>query len=404
MKSKLISLVLLLILTLSGCQEEFVPVIRDFESVLVVESTISDSLETQSVKLSRTIPLDEEGVLLEDSAEVTVAASTGETYQFSQAADGVYYSNIPFSAEAEVSYTLIIETSDGMVYNSSEVSLPEAAAFTNLYAERVTKNGVDGVQIYADSRGGTDNGSYFRYQYEETYQIAPPYFTGFKTVLDSIKRNGEEFDIVMKELENDEGRFCYSSNFSQGVNQVTTSNLSENSAEAVPIRFIPANDPIIRERYSIQVSQYVETPEAYAFYKILKDLGNSESILSQNLPGTIQGNIFNVADDEDLVIGYFGVAIKESKRIFFDYSDFEIPLPPYFYECEEITLDYLDNIHPMYDGDANDRQALFLALENGKFEVIPEPMEVDSLYVIVRSECVNCATFSSQNKPDFWID
>ena len=403
MKSKSIYLVLLLALTL-GCQEEFVPVIKDFESVLVVESTISDTLETQSVKLSKTIPLEEEGILLENSAEVMVSASNGETFQFSQAADGIYYSNQAFAAKPDVSYTLVIETSDGMVYNSSEVSLPEPAEFTGLYAERLTKNGVDGIQIYADSRGSAASGSFFRYEYEESYRIAPPRFTGFKTVLDSVKIGGAEFDIVMELLENNEGRFCYSSGFSQGVNQMTTSNLSENSAEAIPIRFIPANDPMLRERYGIKVSQYVETPEAYAFYKILKDLGNSESILSQNLPGTIQGNIFNVANEDDLVIGYFGVAIKESRRIFFDHSDFDIQLPPYFFECEEITLDYLDNVHPMYDGDANDRAALYNALKNHDYEVIPETIETDSLYVIVRSECVNCETFSSQNKPEFWID
>ncbi|MDT0678757.1 DUF4249 domain-containing protein [Autumnicola musiva] len=405
MKNILKYILLFLILSFSSCKEEFTPEIIDFQTALVVEANISDNLEIQSIKLSKTMRLEEEEPLIEDNAEITVLSNDGENHQFSQGTNGVYYSNTAFSAKPDVYYSLLIETSDGKVYQSSEVKLPEEAMLTNVYAEKITKNDVEGIQVYADSKGSANNGTYFRYQYEETYEIESPYYSGFEASLKNIIQFGETYDVeVTLGNEIGEGRICYSSNFSHGINQITTSNLAENLAEAVPIRFIDGKDPIIRERFSIKVIQYTESPEAYSFYKILNDLGSSESIFSQNQPGAIQGNIYNTANSEDLVIGYFDVALKESKRIFFNHEDFNIPTPAYFYDCETITYDYKDNLPVPFDGDLNERQALYEALKNNEYEIVPEQTEEELIYTIVRTECANCTSFSSKTKPEFWID
>ncbi len=404
MKNAFKYLLLFFGLSLIGCKEEFTPEINDFQSALVVEASITNQPEIQSIKLSNTTILEEGELLVENNAYVAVESSNGEIYNFSQAEDGVYYSNTVFSASPNVSYFLYIETSDGNVYNSNEVQLPGDAILNEVYAEKIIKDGVEGIQVYADSKGSQEDGSYFRYEYDETYKIVAPFYSGLEASIINVLQFGDEYEIEITRGPRDEGRVCYSSNTSIGINQITTSNLGENFAEAVPIRFIPGDDPIIKERYSIEVTQFVESPEAYSFYKILNDLGKSESVFSQNQPGAIQGNIYNSANSQELVVGYFGVVIKESKRIFFNHADFDINTPPYFYDCETITYDYKDNLIANFDGDINERRFLYVALKDDAYEIVPSQTEDDLVYTIVRMECANCTSFSSKTKPEFWID
>ena len=404
MKRQFTYFLLVLSLWLGGCKEEFVPGITDFESALVVEANISDKPEIQWIRLSQTTALEQEELQVLNDAEVIVEASTGEQFLFAEAEDGFYYSEIPFAAKPETSYSLYIKTPDGAVYNSSMVELPEAASLVDVYAERVVKNGVEGVQIYADSKGGQQVGSYFRYKYEETFEIESPYFSDLQASIINVENQGEEFEVEVVRKPNDDGKICYSSNYSDEINQITTSGLSDNFAKAVPIRFIPANDPILRERYSIKVSQYVQTPEAFAFYKILDDLGSSGSILSENQPGAIQGNLHNATDPDEHVVGYFGVYRKESKRIFFNYEDFGLSAPPYFYECEFFTYDYKDNASSRIDGDLNERNFLYNSLKGGSYRLVSQQGNNGEIYTIARVECTDCTSFSSKIKPEFWID
>lgn len=403
MKSKLSFLVLLLAL-FGGCKEEFIPETNDFQSALIVEGNITDKLEIQTIQLSLTSDLEDRDLKVETGATVMIEADNGEEYTFSQGENGMYNSTIAFAAQPNVAYKLYVRRSNGQVYNSYEIRLPEEADLLDVYAERIIKDGIEGIQVYADSKGNNEAGSYFRYKYEEAYEVVTPNFSNSTASLRNVNADGSEFEVEIIPRESDIGRICYSLEYSKGINQITTSNLSENIIEAVPIRFIPSSDPIISDQYSIEVTQFVETPEAYNFYKILNDLSNSESILSPNQPGKIQGNIYNIENPEELVVGYFNAVLKDSKRIFFNYRDFDLQKPPYFFECEKLTLDYDDNLGASQDGDENERLALYQALSTGAFQFVSQEDNAEGIYTIIRIECADCTSFSSTTRPEFWID
>src|SRR5690606_28802170 len=106
-----------------------------------------------------------------------------------------------------------------------------------------------------------------------------------------------------------EARICYSTQSSDKIIVATTSNLSEDRIDAFPVRFISAKDPIITNRYSINVIQYVQSLEAYTFYRTLGQMaGTGGNILSQNQPGFFSGNLSSDSDPDEKVIGFFEVS------------------------------------------------------------------------------------------------
>lgn len=384
-----------------GCTEPYEIETVAYDPVLVVESTITNELKPQIVKLSRTSKLEEPEILTVTNATVSVRAGDGRSYSFLfDNESGHYLSDQPFRAEPNISYTLNITTADGKKYTSSAVTLPPQIEIGELYAERIT-DGIhdkDGVQVMVNTDDPTGNAKYFRYEYEETYKVVAPYPSPFTAEIINFDDEFYTFDIVLTPREPEE--ICYSTAFSTGINQTSTTELNENRVFRFPVRYLSKSDARLQTRYSILVKQFVQSVEAYTFYKIINELGSIESLLSQGQPGYVTGNIVSEADPDEKVLGFFEASSMTSKRIYFNYEDFGLEKPPYFVDCEVLFLDYLDDT--TLDNDPNEREALYVLLSYYDYQVLS--LGQNTIYRIVQPECAVCTTFSSNIRPDFWED
>lgn len=384
-----------------GCTEPYEIETINYEKVLVVESTITNEMKPQVVKLSRTSTLDNPQILIENNATVTVSGNSGETYSFSQDNEtGFYISNQAFSAQPNVAYTLDIQTQDGKSYKSSAVILPSALEMDQVYAERIEdlNDDKDGVQVLVDTEDETGNAKYFRYEYEETYKITAPYPSPFDSEIINYNPSNGTYEVVLTPREPEE--ICYSTEISTGISQTTTTELNENRVFRFPVRYLSKLDPKLQTRYSILVKQYVQSVEAYTFYKIVKELGSVESLLSQGQPGYVAGNMVSEVNPDEKVLGFFEASSMTSKRIYFNYQDFGLEKPPYFIECEPLLLDYNDNT--ILDNDADEREVIYTQLTYFDYQVLN--LSQLTLYLIVQPECSVCTSFSSNVRPDFWED
>jgi hypothetical protein len=400
-KIKQILALFLVIVFQYSCTESYEIETVDYESVLVVESTITNELKPQLVKLSRTSTLENPGILLENNATVTVSDSNGEIYNFSQNNEtGFYNSNQPFSAQPNVSYTLNIETQDGKSYSSAAVTLPPTVEMDEVYAERINDLSAnkDGVQVLVNTEDPTGNAKYFRYEYEETYKVVAPFPSPFIAEIINFNPDNYTYDVILTPREPEE--ICYSTENSTGINQTSTTEFNENRVFRFPVKYLSKNDAKMQTRYSILVKQYVQSIEAYTFYKIVKELGSVESLLSQGQPGYVAGNMVSVANPDEKVLGFFEASSMTSKRIYFNYEDFGLEKPPYFVECEVLVLDYLDNT--TFDNDPNERENIFTYLSYFDYQVLS--LAQNTIYRIVPAECSVCTSFSSNIRPDFWED
>lgn len=392
----LITLISFLLLNFS-CREEIALETEDFESVLVVEATITNELKLQEVHLSRTYLLEELEQSLENNATVYIENNLQNIITFTQNTDGVYVSDVEFQAEPNINYTLHVLTSEGKNYQSNTTTLTPEANIENIYAE--LENGED-VTVFVDVEGTANNVQYFRYEWEETYKIIAPNHSNFDaTIVNYEISNGNvTYDVNITPREQEE-KTCYGSKKSTNIIQASSSQLESNTISRFPIRVLDKNNPKFITRYSILVTQITQNLESYSYYKIINTLGNTASILSSNQPGYIQSNIISLTNTNEKVLGFFNVASITRERIYFNYLDFGVGEPNYFYDCPILELNYDDNTSE--DNDTNERIKLYqlLTLANYKYVTSYGPV-----YYITRPECGDCTSFASNIQPDFWID
>lgn len=378
-------LLLLSLLVVNSCIEEFNPATTEFEDSIVIEATLTNQLKFQKVLLSRTFKIDDFQLNPESGANVRIV-SNSTIYTFTERSPGEYISDIQFKAEIDTDYELLVTSNNGNEYRSEVTQLrSETSNVEEVYAVReVNENGVNGVSIYLDSYDPTGDSRYYTYNFEETYQIIPPFWSSdeFRIISENPFRFG-----VFPRL--DDARECYNTINSTGRLVTNTNLLSEDRVSQFLITFIPDDDIKVSSRYSILVRQYTNTRKAYDFHKTLNELSTSDNVFSAVQPGFVAGNIVSTTNVNEKVVGFFEVTAVEEKRIFFNREDvlggaydwgceeFTPPIPPSFLSLQALVR--ADKISYVVGGDG-------------------EP------FIVVDKRCGDCTLSGSSTKPNFWID
>lgn len=406
MKFKNLELIILLAFTscfLNSCVEtfDFEKEVETFESALVIEATLTNELKNQHILLSRTFQLDTVLPIPESHAFVKVIDNFQNEYVFQESGAGTYISTTAFEAVPNRDYKLKITTADGRSYSSKMLQLTQRTQIDKIDVIRgFNDDGVEGISILVNSYDPSGKSRYYRYEYEETYKIIAPRYSAFEIVFEE----GSFFDYTLGIREEQE-RVCYNTVKSNTIIQASTINLADDRLEGFTARFINRDNYIMSHRYSILVRQYVQSEAAYNFYSILKEISESESLLSQSQPGQVIGNVFSEDSQEELVLGYFEVSTVSEERIYFNYADYfpDEDLPPYIVGCDTFIAPDLATMgmppgHPLYDHVAQGFQ-FFHANDGsivGDFLNGPE--------VLVLPECGDCTTLGKNIAPDFWIE
>jgi hypothetical protein len=404
----------ILILLNVSCTEPYALLSNSYEEAIVIEATITNELKKQKIKISKTYRFEESGPTVESGAEVYITDSSGNRYDFEEI-DGVYNSKVAFQAVPNIDYQLRVITKDGESFTSASETLTAINELESLTLNNTTLNGINGVEIIANSYDPNNNSTYYRYEYEETFTMIPPKWVN--TVLEAKKDPNDPNDegtlFLKKRVPFDQSRKCYRLNQSNQILLTNTSKLSEDRVE-FPVRFISSSDYIITNRYSILVKQYVQNLASYTYYQTLKKFSSSENLLSQSQPGFISGNIQSDNNPNYKVNGYFEVSSFSEKRIFFNFTDVfpNEKAPKYPYLCPDIdginmkAFDFVYSFGPGGDGPviiddiANKRRVFFEGYT--KLGEVPKNEGV-TLYLYT-TECGDCDSFSSNIKPKFWID
>ena len=392
----------LFLLALNSCTEPFEfddkPI---FESALVIEARITDENSTQNILISRSFPLDTVITSVELGANVQITDDTGQTFNFEDMGNGNYNSSLPFAAEQDRFYTLSITTLDGGSYISEPSRIRSKSNIEEIFAVREFKDDLDeGVFIYLNSFDPTNNGNYYLYEYEETYKIITPLSSrGFEAyVVSPVPTPAVDY-----RLSNEVSAICYSTDISKKIIQTSTIELGEDRVNRFPIRFINRENYILSHRYSILVKQYVQSKEAYTYYKTLNTFSNSESLFSQIQTGFLEGNIRSQQNSSEKVIGFFEVNSVSDKRLFFNYEDL-FPgeeIPNYIIDCSIVSpplvneaggsplISLIDtnaaDFFSVYDGDANSLN-----------------LDIFGPFLMTPAGCGDCTRFSSKIVPEFW--
>ena len=372
-----LQIALILILFFS-CRKPYNPEVTTVNSnVLVVEGMINVGTDSTILKLSRTQPIgDKIKNKPEVGAIVTVESDANEKFILSEKTQGRYVSpglNLPKTKK----YRLSIKTARGVTYLSDFVEVKVTLPIDSINFEAKP----DGVQIYVNTHDNSNNSRYYKWDYVETWEFYSAFYSNL------IWQNGA---VRQRDMINNNISKCWLSNSNQPITIASSAKLEKDVIYNSPLTFIKSDSEKIGNKYSILVKQYALTKEAYEFWENLKKNTESLGSVFDPQPSQISGNIRNVANPGEPVIGYISAGTYAEKRIFITKSQlppWRVPYPPY---CTSP-----DTIRP------SQYKAKFEFGDN-----IPlEEREIEGWGLVILSSvpaCVDCTLRGSNKQPVFW--
>ncbi len=292
------------------------------ENNLVVEGFITTKPGPHVITLTSTRNIYNKGnqyKLYVQGAKVSVVDSDGNEAVFTEKNAGQYHSDSSFRAEVGKRYKLRIIGFRGGLYESTEEEVVPASEMHSIELKYIEKektldNGYvkkeSGFNVVArvNDDPGVKNQYLLRINY--TYLVytdpAPqgccsicwvsarlPDFTVFKDYLINGQANAE-----------------------------------------VSVAFFPIVPLHFGSRVYLQVEQYSISSPAYTFWKTLNDIKNLQGGLFDPAPAALTGNISNVNNDGELVVGYFFASDVATRARFINRTELPVQVYPPFYNID----------------------------------------------------------------------
>ncbi|MEQ9117022.1 MAG: DUF4249 domain-containing protein [Fulvivirga sp.] len=366
------------------------------EDLLVVDAMITDQLEIQQVKLTRTVALNSNNSMQpESNAQIWIEGNDNTRIDFIEDKLGTYKTEQPFAAKQNTNYTLRIITNSGREYQSATSIMTPTSPIDSVYAEfesfpTVLNSRGGFFNFYVDTRSNTQNNKYFRWFWYSTFEVVVPtpsrwLWTGGNTYV--IRERGSENDSLQVEI-------CYNSDT---IRQINVKSLLEGEQEVIrqPISRFHSDSASMKRRYSILVKQYALSEESYRFWSLIDESTNQGSLFDIQV-GTIQGNISNVNDGGEIVLGFFEVVQAQSVRRFYTPRDFRNTsfreFNPNVVSCsdEEPIAIELDKIGEFMEANKEYYTLCY-------FTTFPPAA------IFCKIRCAVCTEYAnSNNKPDYW--
>lgn len=374
--SKSNSLILTILILAIGCVEPFDPPLSDAEvNFLVVDGFLDSGSKMATVKLSKAVALDAKNTSnAVRNATVRVEGDDGSNFTLPETAVGVYSLQTNQIQTGKVYRLRVVANSKE--YISDDIQLRAAPVL-----DSVTWRGDErGVTVYVDSHDVAGSTRYYQWIYTETWEYNAPLFSNLKWIKqtgDVVPRTDAEFVTT-----------CYDSEVSTKVLVGTTTTNTLDIVNDFPLAFIPAGSAKISRLYSIEVEQRALDEQAYTYWLNLQKTTENLGGLFDPLPSEVTGNMHNVKDASEKVLGYFTGGEVQRQRMFIKRDDLPIFLLTSPETCEEtqIPVDQMKN----YIG-----SDLYITGTVGQ--------PVITAYVVAAGGCVDCRFRGGELKrPDFW--
>jgi len=320
----------LLLLTFGSCIEPFDPVIEEYQNVLVINGMITDQPGIHYVEISRSAPYNEPFYQPVGGCVVLVTDENGEMIPFLEREPGKYSADISGSFLAVgKAYRLQVFTPNGREYCSEYDTLLACPPIDSIYYEVENRETSDpeifipGIQFYIDMTGAASDSRNFVWKLEETWEYWAALHSQY------IRRKGEE---VTDFHSRDDLFKCWKTCPVMDIYTKTTRNLSVNALKRNSLNFVSNETDRLKVTYSLLVKQQALTRSSYVYWEKMKAQSGETGGLYENQPSSAIGNICNINDPDEEVLGIFYATQQQTKRIMVvnwrgenDLFEFKIP-------------------------------------------------------------------------------
>jgi len=388
MMSKLAYILLIAVAVMIGaCSTPLVIPTTQFNSnLLVVEGLINVGSDSTIITLSRTVLVSAKTTLKpETKATITVENASATVATLNELGNGIYASK-GLNLDNTKQYRLRIKTSNGKMYVSDLTDVKVTPPIDSIGYNFKSP----GLQIYANTHDATNNSRYYMYTYRETWQFHTPYYTPYISDGTNLNLRTPAQDIYT----------CFATDTTTDIFLNSTETLSQDLVYQLPIVAIDSASEKVQIKYSILLQQVALTKDAYTFWQNLKK--NTEQlggIFAAQPTGNL-GNIHNIADATEPVIGYISAGTIQRKRIYITRA--QVPqswrvFDPY--GC--VSMESLFN--PGSPPSVPDTKAAVIDLPVHGYATAPIYGGTNIIgYDFAFAVCADCTLRGTKTQPSFW--
>jgi hypothetical protein len=378
------------LVTLLCCKKPYDPPASSTpNSYLVVEGVFNFSHDSTVIKVSRTVNLNSKTTFNPVlGAVVTIEGEqNGSAVLYDYSNSGRYYNNdLNFYLSAAQRFRLRI-VDGSKVYLSDFVEVTKTPPIDSVGYN--IQNGV--LNMYVNTQDPTNNSKYYRWDYQETWLFHAKYASSF--VLDP------NVNAIVPRGPYQQVYYCYGNDVSPHIILNSTDKLAKNVLYQSPITQIPLTSEKIESKYSILVSQYAVTQDAFRFYQTLEKNTEQLGSIFAVQPSELTGNIHCTSNPTELVLGYITATNVQTKRIYILQENLPDVQPLYPYDCQQDTALYMDKLG------TNEVQNTLI---NPPIDYIPTsaiyasgvPVIIGYLYSTI--QCTDCTIRGSTYPPSWW--
>ncbi|GEM_PF-128964 len=413
---KLTKLIILffLIVGLNSCIEPFSATVGNKASgLLVVDGLITNENVVHTVKLSRSLAnIDEEPVAV-TNARVVIVDDLGTSAVLTEKEPGIYVTDTgSFCGVPGRTYTLYISTIEGKEYRSTPCLMEPSSEIDSIFFKpgkdlnSETDREYNGIGIYVNGNAGAEEINYLRWSFREDWKFGVPYYP---YEIPTPEGGWEPYDA---------NRYCWKSAVSGSIDLYSFENQSGKKVVGKELCFINSQtSDRLSKRYRIIVSQFSISKEEYEFWRKLEKSDSGGGTFFGEQPFSISGNIMNINDPNEDVLGYFQVAGYSSKTLYINRSqlyDWRLPIKNCFASCKVDTFLLADlnkiaieqgfpvfiNMYDIYER---------FVLKRGDTYQLAYPVYGDfGINAIglglTKPRCADCSLSGEKEPPPFWVD
>jgi Domain of unknown function (DUF4249) len=288
-------------LILNSCVDSVPFVTKSEEGFLSIVGTFHNLSDTQFIKLFRSQGYTAQPTVVSD-AKITVFGNDNKSGSYEEIKPGVYAlkPNI-LRGQAGTSYYVEIRTKDGKIYRSQPEVMPapvkpDSISFSAYDKEELssaeikTKNRTLKIQINTPLKIGNSD-AFLRWNIEDSFEFSTvPDCSVFKTTIDCF--------YSRKSIPT--SRIALASSKDLLISRADALSINETSLENFDLQF--------KKIHYWQIYQNSITENAYNYWKNIDKVSNQVGSLFDVSPAYVKGNVYNVSDPDEKVLGYFEVA------------------------------------------------------------------------------------------------
>jgi hypothetical protein len=299
--NKIFSIVLIACLLITSCVKRYDPYIKSKDAMkYVIMGGVYSGDTVQRIKISKTSRLSDPKVVPVFFCNVKIIDGKGNEYPAKDLDDGNYEVKIPQSELATGSiFKVDVHVPGGAHIVSDFDSIqdcPEVDSVYYILEEQPTSNPyfpIRGIRFYVDMNAKNFSCRTYKFEAVETWEY---------TAIFAIDKDHST---------------CWLTYNVKNIYDVSTKDQTENVYKHLPLHFVDNfSSQRLRYMYSLLVSQMSLSAAAYNFWEKMRINSADQGGLYESQPVQIQGNLHNISDPTQQVLGYFGASGKKSKRIF----------------------------------------------------------------------------------------